>query len=289
MPVSAPKYSGFVAVRVPTATVRIRGASSVRALPVHCDTIKTWKRWCCASPIVLAMASSGEDINKSRPSFWESKWETSSTPWDCGAAHPYLKRFLETGEYGRLRQQIAESGVSTDESAPPLKPRSALIPGCGSGYDAVLVGAFANQVTAVDLSGIAVKRMENLAREADLTNVKGVVANFFVTQDWMSQGAPFDFIFDDTFFCAIDPSMRGKWARAMKEVTAPGSILLCSVFPNLQKPDGPPYGVSPQAYRDVLLPNAFKEISVTEIPAELRARAHITADSIDMAAVFVRE
>lgn len=63
-----------------------------------------------------------------------------------------------------------------------------------------------------------------------------------------------DFVFDYTFFCAIEPAERQRWAHRMSQIVKPGGHLLTLMYPLEKDPQagGPPFGVSYAAYEGVL-------------------------------------
>ena len=75
----------------------------------------------------------------------------------------------------------------------------------------------------------------------------------------------FDFIYDYTFFCALDPFLRKKWGERISTLLKPKSgKLLTLVFPFLEGVDtsgplrGPPYPVTVDDYKRVLEPVGFR-------------------------------
>ncbi|XP_058184248.1 probable thiol methyltransferase 2 isoform X2 [Rhododendron vialii] len=74
----------------------------------------------------------------------------------------------------------------------------------------------------------------------------------------------FDLIFDYTFFCAIEPSMRPAWASQMQYLLKPDGELITLMFPITNHAWGPPYKVSIADYEELLRPLGFKPISTVE-------------------------
>ncbi len=92
---------------------------------------------------------------------------------------------------------------------------SALVPGCGSGYDCLHLSKFGySNVVGLDVSETAVKTAAQLMAEnpdytqEEKSKVKFQVADFFT----IHQGQ-YDLIFDYLFFSAIDLKNREDWAR----------------------------------------------------------------------------
>ncbi|MBI3995764.1 MAG: thiopurine S-methyltransferase, partial [Nitrospirae bacterium] len=58
----------------------------------------------------------------------------------------------------------------------------------------------------------------------------------------------YDLIFENTFFCAIDPDHRDRYVESAAAILKPGGFLL-GVFYNIRPETGPPFG----ATRDELI------------------------------------
>ncbi|XP_078434585.1 putative thiol methyltransferase 2 [Wolffia australiana] len=116
-------------------------------------------------------------------------------------------------------------------------------------------------VVGVDKSETAVKRA--LERTSELLNKEYFtfeVADFF---NWRPLEL-FDLIFDYTFFCAIDPSMRSAWGSQIGNLLKPDGELIALMFPVDKYEGGPPFAVSPDEYDKVLSPLGFKVVSVED-------------------------
>ena len=80
----------------------------------------------------------------------------------------------------------------------------------------------------------------------------------------------FDFVYDYTFLCALDPSIRDLWATKMSELVKPGGELLTLIFPICEEKDGgPPFRVSLNVVRDLLQPMGFESFQLELLPSEL--------------------
>src|SRR5690554_983979 len=188
---------------------------------------------------------------------WIEAWSAGHTPWDTGRAVPDLVELVASGS---------------------LPEGRALVPGAGSGYDVLALASPNREVIGLDLAEGAKKRFEGLRDEAGVSaeRAKIVVANFFDYQP----DAPFDMIWDFTFLCALEPEMRGDWARRMDELLAPGGELVTLIFPGVDKApdDGPPYAMSPALVRSILEPKFeayFLEPTPSTHPGFANAKAWI--------------
>jgi hypothetical protein len=177
---------------------------------------------------------------------WERSWAEGVTPWDAGCAAPVLVDLVRRG-------------------ALPASGR-ALVPGVGSGYDALALASPTRTVVGVDISPTAVNVA--LARR----QAQGVPASqcSFIAGDFFTLSlGTFDCIWDYTLFCALPPELRSRWATRMRELLAPGGELLTLIFPIGDFADGPPYAVSPQLYRRVLGEAGLEPVELQAVPDEL--------------------
>jgi len=150
---------------------------------------------------------------------WEAAYQSAVTPWDKGRAHPALLRWLGShAMVGRI-----------------------LVPGCGSGHDvrALSTNPLA-EVVGLDLapsSALAAAKHPRTGGERYLTG------NFL---EGNSPEGAFDWIFEHTCFCAINPACRPAYAKAAATALRPGGCLLAVFYrnPSHGGDDGPPYGCS---------------------------------------------
>ena len=112
-----------------------------------------------------------------------------------------------------------------------------------------------SEVIGVDISPTAVKFCRD-SIDKNLKNLSFIVADFF-----RDDFGIFDFVFDHTFFCAINPGMRGDWGEKMASITS--EYLLTLIYPLPQDTEnnvvnlssGPPFEVTFAAYEEVLKGN----------------------------------
>ncbi len=189
---------------------------------------------------------------------WETAWSEGRTGWDAGSPAPALLEVLERFERA---------------------PGRALVPGAGSGYDALALEAAGWEVVALDVAPTAARRFEALrdAHGVSAERARVEVADFFT---WEPAGR-FDLVWDYTFLCAIDPSTRGAWARRMWELLAPGGELVTLIFPIFDLADGadhrdgeagPPYRMHPEIVRR-LVSERFDEVALWEPESSHLGRA----------------
>lgn len=154
--------------------------------------------------------------------YWSSRYKNNDTAWDMGRVSPPLKDYFD---------QLADKTISI------------LIPGCGNAYEAayLLENGFTN-ITLIDISPVLVEKLKTslavyLGKE--LTVICG---------DFFTLNQTFNLVIEQTFFCAIDPSLRIKYVEKMKDLLAPTGKLV-GVFFNRAFEGGPPFGGSEAEYR----------------------------------------
>ena len=177
---------------------------------------------------------------------WEAAYLADSTPWDKGRAHPALVRWLESHPAaGRI-----------------------LVPGCGSGNDVRVLATNASaEVIGVDLAPSAALAAAKYPRVGGERYITG---NFL--QDAIP-GGPFDFLFEHTCFCAIDPTCRPAYAKSAARALRPGGFLVAIFYrnPSHGGGDAPPYGCS-MAEVDRLFSPWFELVSEEEISETFEGR-----------------
>ncbi|KAK6076082.1 thiol methyltransferase [Seiridium cupressi] len=189
----------------------------------------------------------------SHPERWNSLWEDHKyTPWDRGGPSLALSDIL--GQRPELF------------GLPNRTARRALVPGCGRGHDVLLLASFGYDAFGLEVSPAALEEARKNAESAEQSGVlrqqqqqqqqrpgsyNWVSGNFFEDAWTQKAGAEkFDLIFDYTFFCALPPSARPRWARRMVDLLAPGGRLVCLEFPSAKPSSepGPPWAAPQHAY-----------------------------------------
>lgn len=133
---------------------------------------------------------------------WDDLWVQGFLPWDRGVPSPALVDTL-TERQDLLPKPIGDDG----------KRRKVLIPGCGRGYDVLLLSSFGYDAYGLDASENALEackvlesenRPEYAAKDESIGKgkVKWVAADFF-KDDWFESidggfGNGFDLIYDYT-------------------------------------------------------------------------------------------
>jgi methyl halide transferase len=152
-------------------------------------------------------------------SYWSERWEHGQTGWDIGHA----SRFL----------------IEAAKNFP--KETKILIPGCGSGWEAEAL--FRNgftQVHVVDIVDLPLLKFKQ--RVPDFPTEQLICGDFFALH------GGYELILEQTFFCALDPSLRQKYAEKMHSLLVPNGVLTGLLFDFPLTSEGPPFGGSVEEY-----------------------------------------
>lgn len=152
--------------------------------------------------------------DSSLPDFWETRYRDHVTPWEAGRVPLRLQRF-----------------------ACELTPGARiLIPGCGSGHEALLLSEAGFDVLAIDFSQAAVDlARSNVGRFADRVQL----ADFFA----FDAGDGFDVMIERAFLCALPRALWPDYATRAAQMVRPGGTITGFWFLG-DTLRGPPFGTS---------------------------------------------
>lgn len=154
--------------------------------------------------------------------FWDHRYKSGETGWDLGEISLPLKTYF-------------------DQLAPLDKNLNILIPGGGNSYEAEYLhrNGF-NHVHVADLSITA------------LNNIKQRVPSFpeshLINKNFFDIEKSFDLIIEQTFFCAIDPTLRSAYAQKASSLLKKNGKLVGLLFDDVLNHDRPPFGGSKPEY-----------------------------------------
>ncbi|EEP82051.1 predicted protein [Uncinocarpus reesii 1704] len=193
---------------------------------------------------------------------WDDLWKESRTPWDRGAHNPALEDAL-VQKRGFLGPAVFDDG----------RRKKALVPGCGRGVDVFLLAAFGYDAYGLEYSHTALEvclketekyygengRVPPRDDKVGSGKVTFLQGDFF-KDDWLKDAGlaegDFDLIYDYTFFCALNPTLRPQWALRHSQLLAPSprGNLICLEFPTTKDPAtlGPPFASTPAMYMEHL-------------------------------------
>lgn len=150
--------------------------------------------------------------------YWEWRYQTGDMPWEKGAPSPGLVDFLA--------------------SHPRLPGETVCVPGCGTGHDVREWARAGFRAYGYDVAPSAIRLADERTRAAGLRAQ-------FRQLDFLREPPPFpfDWLFEHTLFCAIDPAERDLYVRAARDWLKPGGQFL-AVFYLIPDKDGPPFGAT---------------------------------------------
>ena len=176
--------------------------------------------------------------------YWDNQYQANAIGWDLGQISPPIKTYIDTIEN---------------------KDAKILIPGCGNTYEAeyLIQQGFAN-VTVID---IAPTLVENLKKKfAYNNNIMVVLGDFF------DHTGNYDFIIEQTFFCALPPTMRQKYVWKIHQLLKDGGKLIGLLF-NREFEISPPFGGNLKEYEQLFY-KAFVFNSISLAGNSIPSRAN---------------
>jgi SAM-dependent methyltransferase len=145
--------------------------------------------------------------------YWDAQYKAKATGWDLGTVSPPIQALIDTIED---------------------KNSAILIPGGGNSYEAeyLLQQGFTN-ITVIDIAPTLIEVLQQ--KFVNHPNVKIILGDFFEHQ------GQYDWIIEQTFFCALPPTMRPKYVWKMHQLLAPKGKIAGLLF-NREFEEGPPFG-----------------------------------------------
>lgn len=176
--------------------------------------------------------------------YWDAQYKAQSTGWDLGSVSPPIKTYIDKLENKNI---------------------AILIPGCGNSYEAeyLLEQGFTN-ITVIDIAPILVAILKE--KFENNTNIKIISGDFFEHQ------GKYDLIIEQTFFCALPPTIRQKYVWKMHRLLADGGILAGLLF-NRTFDVSPPFGGSKEEY-EKLFKAAFDFLKIDLCQNSIAPRAN---------------
>jgi thiopurine S-methyltransferase len=165
------------------------------------------------------------------PEYWSELYKNNDAPWDTGSITTPLKNYFD---------QLTNKNISV------------LIPGAGNAYEAeYLVKSGFRKVYVCDYAAEPLKNLKKRCPEISADHL--LHCNFFE----LERKSEFDLIVEQTFFCALDVSLRKKYFGKMHELLKPGGRLVGLLFVHDFGRDIPPFGGTREEYLEYI-GNGFK-------------------------------
>lgn len=176
--------------------------------------------------------------------YWESRYQNKETGWDAGEITTPLKDYID---------QLTNKDIRI------------LIPGAGNGYefDYLIYKGFKN-VFVVDL---APTPLQNIAERNPDFKANLIHDNFFNLIE------KFDLIIEQTFFCALNPTLRPNYVAKTNELLNSNGKIAGLLFNFPLTEDGPPFGGSQEEYEHLFSKN-FKLKTLDKAHNSIKPRAN---------------
>ncbi|MGN6532656.1 MAG: methyltransferase domain-containing protein [Ginsengibacter sp.] len=168
---------------------------------------------------------SKDDKASTRVDYWDNRYLNNETGWDMKQASPPLKGYIDTLENKDLK---------------------ILIPGCGNAYEGeyLLKKGFRN-VTLIDFSKVLTDRLKEKYKDKPISVIN---ENFFHLQ------GKYDLILEQTFFCALDPSLREKYVKKCYHLLNDSGKIAGVLFNKKFAPAEPPFIATDEEYKKLFKP-----------------------------------
>lgn len=134
--------------------------------------------------------------------YWNERYLQGTTGWDMGQVSPPLQAYFD---------QLSDKNTSI------------LIPGCGNSYEAeYLLQQGFTDISLLDISPWLITSLQN--------KFGSTPALRLIQGDFFDHQGQYDLIIEQTFFCALDPSLRPAYVEKMHSLLKPGGKLAGLLF-----------------------------------------------------------
>jgi len=189
--------------------------------------------------------------------YWSERYKNNQTGWDIGYASPAIINYFSSIKHKNVH---------------------ILIPGGGNGYEAeALYKMGFENLYLLDIT------------DEPLLNFAGRNADFpkkqLLKEDFFMHSGQYDYIIEQTFFCALKPDLRRQYVEKMSELLKPDGILVGLLFNRVFDKNGPPFGGTQSDYL-TLFEDHFKVLTISEsaesIPERLRHELFIELQPLEI-------
>ena len=151
--------------------------------------------------------------------YWSGRYQRNDTPWDVAQITTPLKEYFD---------QLKDKSLKI------------LIPGAGYGHEVAYL--YANGFTNVFMADISKAPLEDFKKiNPDFPSHQLLHVDFFQHED------KYDLIIEQTFFCALDPSLRQRYADQCHKLLKSGGKVVGLLFHGVFSAN-PPYGGTREEY-----------------------------------------
>lgn len=152
--------------------------------------------------------------------YWENKYTKNNTGWDIGYISTPLKEYFN---------QLTDKNLKI------------LIPGAGNSYESEYL--YKQGFLNIDVVDIASQPLENIKNR-----VPSFPVNQLIQTDFFEHTKKYNLIIEQTFFCALHPSLRPNYVKKMVDLLEQKGKLVGLFFDFELTSEGPPFGGSLNEY-----------------------------------------
>ncbi len=151
--------------------------------------------------------------------YWENRYKTDSAKWDIGYVSTPLKEYID---------QLENKDIKI------------LIPGAGNAYelDYLIEKGFCN-VFVIDFAQQPIDAILSRNKALEKHIIQG---------DFFKHNETYDLIIEQTFFCALNPSLRENYVSKMHDLLSEKGKISGLLFNFPLTEAGPPFGGSREEY-----------------------------------------
>ncbi len=176
--------------------------------------------------------------------YWTHRWNTGQTGWDMGHASPAICAFAE--------ERIPEDACI-------------LIPGAGNAYEGEWL--YQHGWKKVHILDIAAPALDRIRR-----NRPDFPSDQLIHGDFFQHEGEYDFVLEQTFFCALNPQLRDDYVAHMARLIPKGGMLAGLLFDFPLTEQGPPFGGSRDEYESRFSTHfTVEELAITYLSIKPRA------------------
>jgi thiopurine S-methyltransferase len=165
-------------------------------------------------------------MNQFSETYWTERYRQNEASWDAGAITTPLKTYID---------QLPDKNVKM------------LIPGAGNGHEAEYL--FRNGFKNVSVIDISPEPIQNIQKR-----LPEFPSSQLITGDFFKHNGSYELILEQTFFCALDPSLQTDYAPQMNKLLKPGGKLAGLLFTDPLNNTTPPFALTKEAYIQLFQP-----------------------------------
>ena len=148
--------------------------------------------------------------------YWDKRYLHNETQWDLGVFSPPIKNWLD---------QQKDKNINV------------LVPGAGFGHEVIY--AYKNGFKNIYYLDYATKAIVEFKKNCpDFPKEQIITQNFFS----LTKNDFFDVILEQTFFCALEPSLRNEYVRKCHQLLSKKGKVIGLLFNTNFNKVGPPFG-----------------------------------------------